>query len=82
MPPAHWRGIGTKPSGIGETPMRTTFTAAVDSYLRAKALSRGTRDEYRSTLRKWDEWGRGAPLEKLQRRHVREFLDWVYERAG
>ena len=61
--------------------MGTTFPAAADRYLRAKALARGARNEHRSTLRKWDQWGRGAPIEKLQRRHVREFLDWVYERA-
>jgi hypothetical protein len=61
--------------------MRTSFTAAAESYLRAKSLSRGTRNEYHSTLRKWDLWGRGAPIEKLQRKHVREFLNWVYERA-
>ena len=61
--------------------MRTTLDAAAASYLRAKSLSRGTRNEYRSTLRKWDLWGLGVPIQRLQRRHVREFLDWVYERA-
>jgi Phage integrase, N-terminal SAM-like domain len=61
--------------------MRMTFPAAADGYLRAKLLSCGTRNEYRSTLRKWDQWARGVSIEKLQRRHVREFLDWVYERA-
>ena len=61
--------------------MRTTYPAAAENYLRARALSLGTRNEYRSTLRKWDQWRRGSPIEKLQRRHVREFLDWVYERA-
>src|SRR5262245_62049035 len=81
MPPAPQEGIGTKPGGIGEAPMRTSFTAAAESYLRAKSLSRGTRNEYRSTLRKWDLWGSGTPIEKLQRKHVRGFLDWVYERA-
>ena len=34
--------------------MRTTFTTAAESYLRAKALSHGTRNEYHSTLRKWN----------------------------
>jgi hypothetical protein len=61
--------------------MQTTLDAAVDRYLRAKALSRGTRNEYRSTLRKWEQWGGGAPIEALQRKDVRAFLDWVYERA-
>ena len=61
--------------------MRTTFTAAADSYLRAKALSRGTRNEYYSTVRKRDQWGGVVPLEGLRRKDVREFLDWVYGRA-
>jgi site-specific recombinase XerD len=61
--------------------MRTTLNTAAASYLKAKALSRGTRNEYRSTLRKWEQWGRGGPIEELRRTVVREFLDWVYERA-
>ena len=28
-----------------------------------------------------DPVGKGVPLEKLGRKEVREFLDWVYERA-
>jgi hypothetical protein len=50
-------------------------------YLRAKSLSRGTRNVYLSTVRKWEQWGGGVPIEELQRKDVREFLDWVYERA-
>jgi hypothetical protein len=61
--------------------MQTTFNAAVESYLRAKTLSRGTRNEYFSTLRKWNQWGGGAPIEELRRKDIREFLDWVYELA-
>ena len=61
--------------------MSTTFKAAVDSYLRAKTLSRGTRNEYRSTVRKWEQWGGGPPIEALQHKEIREFLDWVHERA-
>jgi hypothetical protein len=61
--------------------MNTTLPAAVERYLKAKPLSRGTRNEYRSTLRKWDQWGGGVPIRNLQRKHVRESLDWVYERA-
>jgi len=41
--------------------MSTTFKAAVESYLRAKTLSSGTRNEYRSTVRKWEQWGGGPP---------------------
>ena len=62
-------------------PLSTTFRAAVESYLRAKPLSRGTRNEYRSTVRKWEQWGGGPPIEALQHKEIREFLDWVHERA-
>ena len=61
--------------------MQTTLNAAVESYLRAKTLSRGTRNEYHSPLRKWEQWGGGTPIEELRRKDVREFLDWVHERA-
>ncbi len=61
--------------------MSTPFKAAVDSYLRAKTLSRGTRNEYHSTVRKWEQWGAGPPIEALQHKEIREFLDWVHERA-
>jgi integrase len=61
--------------------MQTTLRAAIDSYLRMHARSRGTRNEYQSTLRKWEQWGRGGPIEGLQRKDLRDFLDWVYQRA-
>ena len=59
--------------------MPTTLKTAAESYLRGKALSRGTRNEYLSTLRKWERWGGGIPIEQLRRKDIREFLDWVYE---
>jgi Phage integrase, N-terminal SAM-like domain len=61
--------------------MPTTLNAVAESYLKAKTLSRGTRNEYFSTLRKWNLWARGIPVEELRRKDVGEFLDWVYERA-
>ena len=61
--------------------MPTTLHRAVELYLRAKNLSRGTRAEYLVTLRKWDRWGASIPIEELTRRDVREFLDRVYEHA-
>ncbi len=61
--------------------MQTNLDAAVDRYLRAKTVARGTRNEYLSTLRKWEQWGGGVPIEQLQRKDVREFLDWVHQRA-
>jgi hypothetical protein len=33
--------------------MSTTLKAAVENYLRGKALSRGTRNEYRLTVQRW-----------------------------
>jgi len=61
--------------------MATTLKAAVDNYLRVKTLSRGTRTEYLSTVRKGEQGGGGPPIEELQRKQIREFLDWVHERA-
>lgn len=61
--------------------MPTTFETAVTSYLRATNPARGTRAEYQTTLRKWNEWGRDVPIERVGRKELREFLDWVHERA-
>ena len=61
--------------------MPTNLESAVESYIRSRNLSSGTRDEYSSTLTKWKEWGGGAPIEELQRKHIREFLDWVHAQA-
>lgn len=61
--------------------MPTTFRIAVTNYLRSGNPARGTRAEYMTTVRKWKQWGGGVPLEKLGRAKIREFLDWVYERA-
>jgi integrase len=61
--------------------MPTTLKTAVTKYLRTGNPARGTRNEYHTTLKKWAEWGRGVPIEKLSRKEVREFLDWVHERA-
>ena len=61
--------------------MATTLKAAVERYLDAKTVARGTRNEYFSTVRKWEQWGGGSPIEELQHKNIREFLDWVHERA-
>jgi hypothetical protein len=61
--------------------MPTTLRTATEGYLWARALSRGTRNEYLSTLRKWEHWGAGGPVEQLSRKEIRELLDWVHERA-
>lgn len=61
--------------------MPTNFKTAVNSYLRVGSPARGTRAEYQTTLKKWKQWGHGVPIEKLGRKEIREFLDWLYERA-
>ena len=61
--------------------MSTNLETAVERYLRARRLSGGTRDSYFTTLKKWTEWGAGVPIEDLRRHDIREFLDWVHERA-
>jgi hypothetical protein len=61
--------------------MPTTLKVAVTKYLGAGSPARGTRDEYHATLKKWQNWGDGVPIEKLGRKEIREFLDWVYEQA-
>jgi hypothetical protein len=68
---------GRDERGTGPDEMPTMLKLAAESYLRAKALSRATRNEYLSTLRKWAMWGGGIPVEQLRRRDIREFLDWV-----
>src|SRR5688572_14915844 len=61
--------------------MPTTLKNAVLRYLRTASPAVGTRKEYFSTLRKWTAWGGGVAIENLTRREIRDFLDWVYERA-
>ena len=61
--------------------MAASFESAVTSYVKARSLSTATGVEYRSTLSKWSAWGKGVPLASIGRSEVREFLDWVHERA-
>src|SRR5262245_12502210 len=61
--------------------MPTTLETAVANYLRYGNPSRATRAEYQTTVRKWRDWGGGVPVETLQRKQIREFLDSVYDHA-
>lgn len=61
--------------------MPTTLKAAISTYVRSANLAQGTKAEYQTTLSKWKQWGNGVPLEKLSRKEIREFLDWVHEQA-
>ncbi len=62
--------------------MPTILETAVAKYLRSGNPAQRTREEYSTTLRKWTRWGDGVPLEKLGRKEIREFVDWVYEDAA
>ena len=61
--------------------MSTTLQSAVESYARARNLSRGTRNQYAATVRKWIIWGHSIPIQQLSRKDIREFLEWVHEQA-
>ena len=61
--------------------MPTSLISAVTKYLRAATPAAGTQAEYFTTLRKWKRWGHGVPIERLTRKEIREFVDWVHERA-
>jgi integrase len=61
--------------------MQTSLKTAVTSYLQAGNHAKGTKTEYQTTVNKWQEWGNGISLEKLGRKEIREFLDWVHSRA-
>ena len=61
--------------------MPTSLRTAITKYLRGNSRAQRTCNEYQTTLKKCSEWGNGVALEELGRKEVREFLDWVYERA-
>ncbi len=62
--------------------MPTSLETAVAKYLRSGNPAQRTREEYSTTLRKWTRWGGAIPVEKLGRKEIRAFLDWVYEDAA
>ena len=69
-------------AALGETIVPVDFETAVVMYLRAKEkLAPATRKDYGSTLKKWSEWGKGVDLVHLERSNIRDFLEWVYEKA-
>ena len=61
--------------------MPTTLKTAVANDCLSRNPARSTRAEYQTTLRKWKDWGGGVSIERLGRKEIRDFLDWVYERA-
>jgi len=62
--------------------MPTSLETAVAKYLRSGNPAQRTREEYSTTLRKWTRWGGAISVEKLGRKEIRAFLDWVYEDAA
>lgn len=62
--------------------MPTSLETVVAKYLSTRTPARGTRKVYQTTLRKWNEWGGGVPIENLGRSEIRGFLDWVHDRAN
>jgi site-specific recombinase XerD len=62
--------------------MSNSLEAVSAKYLTAKKLSGGTRKEYKLTIKKWVAWGNGVDVDQINRSHIREFLDWVHEKAA
>ncbi len=61
--------------------MPTTLEPIVTKYLCSNSPAQRTEEEYATTIRKWSRWNRAIPLERLVRKEIREFLDWVYQDA-
>jgi integrase len=74
-------GIEASTGGAGALRMPTSFKSVAMKYLGSTNVARGTRNEYDTTLRKWEKWGQGVSIEQLGRNEIREFMNWVYEQA-
>ncbi|HEX5104975.1 MAG TPA: phage integrase N-terminal SAM-like domain-containing protein, partial [Pirellulaceae bacterium] len=61
--------------------MSISLEKVAEKYLVAKKLSTGTQKEYRSTVTKWLAWGQGVDVDQIDRRHIRDYLDWVHDKA-
>ena len=62
--------------------MSISLEKVTAKYLVAKKLSTGTRKEYRSTVTKWLTWGQVVDVDQIERHHIRDFLDWVHDKAS
>jgi hypothetical protein len=62
--------------------MSHSFESVAVKYLNSKKLSSGTCKEYRGTVAKWIAWGKGVDVDQIGRTHLRDFLDWVHEKAA
>lgn len=61
--------------------MSVCLEKVAEKYLATKKLSAGTQKEYRATVAKWLSWGKVTDVDQIEKRHLREFLDWVHEKA-
>lgn len=61
--------------------MSHSIESVAAKYLNARKLSPGTCKEYRGTVTKWTAWGKGVNVDQIGRVHLRDFLDWVHEKA-
>ena len=62
--------------------MSISLEKVAEKYLAAKKLSAGTTKEYRSTVTKWLTWGNGVDVDQIERHNIRDFLDWVHDKAS
>ena len=81
---AGWYGPnnGAVAGGARESAMPTTLKSVVKKYLCSGSPAQRTREQYTTTLRKWSRWGGAVSLERLGRKEIREFLDWVHKDAS
>lgn len=61
--------------------MSTSLKALVQKYHHRHNHARNTRNDFNTTLNKWRKWRRPVPVEQLDRPTIREFLNWVHDRA-
>ena len=62
--------------------MSISFEKVAEKYFAARTLSEGTKKEYKSTVSKWLAWGYGVNVDQIDRTHIRDFLDYVHEKAA
>ena len=83
-PQAGERGIRARTAdvdGPGVFVMSISLERVAEKDRVAKKLSGGTRKEYRSTVTQWLAWGQGVDVDRIERQHIRDFLEWVHEKA-
>lgn len=62
--------------------MPTSIKQVVNLYLKSRASAYGTKAEYNTTVRKWNQWSQAVTLEQLDRSVIRDFLKWVHDEAA